>query len=152
MNFSSDGQIFCQQSILFYEYFSEKIQSETVDMRYVFGCMKVVLADNDNVMYYDYQRHLQEIWLHDTYKHPFLPYIRVISEVHHVMKLQYRKISNISGTRPQILNVHSLGMQLSSCNLLKPSVKWRMKIWLEQRRDAMLQLYLSDQQFNCVLY
>ena len=127
MNFSSDGQIFCPQSILFYEYFSEKIQSETGDLRYVFGCMNVVLANTD-VMCYEYQRHLQEMWSHVTYKHPFLPYIRIITEVHHVMKLQYRKISNISGTKPQILNAHSLGMQLSSCNLLKPSVKWRMKM------------------------
>ena len=40
----------------------------------------------------------------------------------------YRKISNISLTKSQNLNVSRLGLQLSLHNILKPSVKWRMKI------------------------
>ena len=42
-------------------------------------------------------------------------------------------------------------MQLSSLNSLKPGVKLIMKILLEQRRQAMLQLHLSYQQFYCIL-
>ena len=40
----------------------------------------------------------------------------------------YRKISNIRHTKSQNLNVSRLGLQLSLCNILKPSVKWRMKM------------------------
>ena len=40
-----------------------------------------------------------------------------------------------------------LVLQLSLGNISKPVVKWRMKMYLEQRRQAMLQLHLSDQQF-----
>ena len=37
-------------------------------------------------------------------------------------------------------------MKLPLPNPLKPGVKSRMKMQLEQHRQAMLQLYLSDQQ------
>ena len=67
------------------------------------------------------------------------------------MKKIYRKTSNISRTKSQILNVSCILVQLSSRNPLKPDVKLRMKIWLEQRRQAMLQLHLSYQQFYCLL-
>ena len=40
----------------------------------------------------------------------------------------YRKICNIRRTESQILNVPGLGMQLFLRNVLKPSVKWRMKM------------------------
>ena len=50
----------------------------------------------------------------------------------------YRKVPNIT-------------LQLSLSNLLKPGVKSGMKMQLEQRRQAMLQLHLSDQQFDCLL-
>ena len=63
----------------------------------------------------------------------------------------YSKISNIRRTKSPNLNASSLGLQLSVHNILKPGVKWRMKMWLEQRRQAVLQLHLSDQQFNCLL-
>ena len=66
------------------------------------------------------------------------------------ISLTYRKISIISRTKSQNLNVSRLGLQLSLHNILKPSVKWRMEMWLEQRRQAMLQLHLSDQQFDCL--
>ena len=36
-------------------------------------------------------------------------------------------------------------------NPLKPGVKSRMKMQLEQRRQVMLQLNLSDQQLYCLL-
>ena len=63
----------------------------------------------------------------------------------------YRQVSNIRRTESQNLNVSRLGLQLSLRNILKPDVKPRMKMQLEQRRQAMLQLHLSDQQFNCLL-
>ena len=50
----------------------------------------------------------------------------------------YRKVPNIT-------------LQLSLSNLLKPGIKSGMKMQLEQRRQAMLQLHLSDQQFDCLL-
>ena len=34
-------------------------------------------------------------------------------------------------------------------NPLKPDVKSRMKMYLEERRQAMLQLHMSDQQIYC---
>ena len=70
--------------------------------------------------------------------------------------VMYCQISNIRCTKSQNLNVSGLVLQLSSCDLLKPGVKSRMKMKLEQRRQAMLQLHLSDQQFyrllRCALY
>ena len=62
-----------------------------------------------------------------------------------------RQISNIRCTKSHNFNVSPLVLQLSLRNLLKPGVKSRMKMWLEQRRQVMLQLHLSDQQFNCRL-
>ena len=50
-------------------------------------------------------------------------------------------------TKSQNLIVSRLILQLSLPNPLKPDVESRMKMWLEQRRQAMLQLHLSDQQF-----
>ena len=64
----------------------------------------------------------------------------------------YRKISNISRTKSQNLNVSCLVFKLSLPHPLKqPGVKSRMKMQLEQRRQAMLQLHLSDQQIYCLL-
>ena len=42
-------------------------------------------------------------------------------------------------------------LQLSLPSPLKPCVKSRMKMYLGQRRQAMRQLHLSNQQFNCIL-
>ena len=44
------------------------------------------------------------------------------------MNSTYRKISDISRTKSQNLNVSRLGLQLPLCNIVKPSVKWRMKM------------------------
>ena len=63
------------------------------------------------------------------------------------IKDNYRKTSSISRTKSQNLNVSCILLQLSSLNPLKPGVKLRMKMWLEQRRQAMLQSHLSYQQF-----
>ena len=62
-----------------------------------------------------------------------------------------RQTSNIRSAEHQILNVSRLVLQLPLCNPLKPGVKSRMKMWLEQRRQALLQLHLRDQQFYCLL-
>ena len=64
---------------------------------------------------------------------------------------QYRKVSNIRCTKSQYLNDSRLVLQLSLPNPMKSGVKSRMKMQLEQRRQAMLQLHLNDQQFNCLL-
>ena len=69
-------------------------------------------------------------------------------EYHFVM---YRKTSSISRTKFQNLNVSCILLQLSSRHPLKPGVKSRMKMSLEQRRQAMLQLHLSYQQFYCLV-
>ena len=45
------------------------------------------------------------------------------------------------------MHVSRLDLQLSLRNLLKPGVKSRMEMLLEQRRQAMLQLHLRDQRF-----
>ena len=67
------------------------------------------------------------------------------------IKDNYRKTSSISRTKSQNLNVSCILLQLSSLNPLKPGVKLRMKMWLEQRRQAMLQSHLSYQQLYCLL-
>ena len=61
--------------------------------------------------------------------------------------MSYHQTSNISCTKSPNLNVFHLALQLSLSSPLKPGVKSWMKMWLEQRRQAMLQLHLSDQQF-----
>ena len=55
----------------------------------------------------------------------------------------YRKMSNISCTKSENLNVFRLGLHSSLLNILKPSVQWGMKMWLEQSQRAMLRLHLS---------
>ena len=73
--------------------------------------------------------------------------------VNHLVRLEqkiYCKISNIRCTKSQHLNVSHLVLQLSLLNPLKPGVKSRMKMYLEQRRQSMLQLHLSDQKFYCL--
>ena len=70
-----------------------------------------------------------------------------------VWSLEYRKISNISRTKSENLHISRLGLQLSlhDIHVFKASVKLRMKMQLEQQRQAMLQLYLSVQQYDCLL-
>ena len=63
----------------------------------------------------------------------------------------YHKVSNIRRTESQYLEDFRTVLQLSFPNPLKPEVKSRMKMQLEQRRQAMLQLHLSDPQFYCLL-
>ena len=63
----------------------------------------------------------------------------------------YRKPYSIIRTKYQHLNASRLLLQLSLSKPLKPGVKSRMKMKLEQRRQAMLQLYLSNQQVHCLL-
>ena len=59
----------------------------------------------------------------------------------------YREISNVRRTKSPNLNVSRLVLQLPLYNVLKPCVKSWMKMEMEQRQQAMLQLHLSDQQF-----
>ena len=74
---------------------------------------------------------------------------------HHVMS-KYRQTSCISCTESQHLNVSRLALQLSLPNPWKPGVKSRMRMWLELRRQAMLQINVIGQQFwsliRCDLY
>ena len=63
----------------------------------------------------------------------------------------YRQVSNIKRTQSKNINVSRLVLQLSLPNLLKPGVKLRMTMYLEQRRQARLQLHLNDQKMYCLL-
>ena len=63
----------------------------------------------------------------------------------------YRQVFNIRRTKSQHLKDSRTVLRLSLPNPLKPDVKSRTKMQLEQRRQAMLQLYLSDRQFYCQL-
>ena len=45
-----------------------------------------------------------------------------------LVKYIYRKISNTRRIKSKNINVSRLGLQLSSHNILKPSVQWRMKM------------------------
>ena len=47
-------------------------------------------------------------------------------------------------------NDSHLVLQLSLTSPLKPVIKSRLKMYVGQRRKAMLQLHLSDQQFYCL--
>ena len=50
------------------------------------------------------------------------------------MESPYRKIYNIRRTKSQNSNISCFGLQLSLRNILKPGVKWRIKMYLVQRR------------------
>ena len=67
----------------------------------------------------------------------------------------YQKLTiprrNKNLTLRPILNISRLFLQLPLPNPLKPGVKSRMKMYSEQRGQAMLQLHMSDQQFYCLL-
>ena len=65
--------------------------------------------------------------------------------------LTYHQVSNIRCTKSQHLKDSRSVLRMSLPNPLKPDVKSRMKMYLEQRRQAMLQLHLSDRQFYCLL-
>ena len=53
------------------------------------------------------------------------------------------QIFNIRSAKFQNLNVSRLVFWLSLPNPLNPGIKSRMKMWLEQPRQAMLQRHLS---------
>ena len=58
--------------------------------------------------------------------------------------ITYHKISNMRCTESQNLNVSRLVLQLSLHNLLKPGVKSRMKMQLEQRRHIYIYSVITD--------
>ena len=64
---------------------------------------------------------------------------------------RYHQISYIRRAKSPNLNVSRLISQLSLPNPLRPGFELEMKMKLEQRQQAMLQLHLSDQQFYCPL-
>ena len=64
---------------------------------------------------------------------------------------KYCQVSNISHTKSQHLQDYRTVLWLSLPNPLKPDVKSRMKMYLEQRRQAMFQLHLTHWQFYCLL-
>ena len=71
--------------------------------------------------------------------------VSCLSSTSEYTTLMYGKTCNISRTpNPRTLS-------LSLCNLLKPDVKWRIKMLLEQHQQAMLQLHLSDQKYYCLI-
>ena len=58
----------------------------------------------------------------------------------------YHQTSNTGRTRYKTLHVSRLVLQLSLSNPFKRGIKSRMKMQLEQRRQAMPQKHLGDQQ------
>ena len=58
----------------------------------------------------------------------------------------YHQVSTIRRTKSQHLKYSRTVLWLSLPNPLKPDVKSRMKMQLDQRRQAMCQLHLSDRQ------
>ena len=81
----------------------------------------------------------------------FMAISLALGQSYHCPADNYCKISNISCTKSQNLNDSHVVLQLSLPNPLKPGVKSGMKMQLEQHRQVMLQLHLSDQQFYCLL-
>ena len=66
--------------------------------------------------------------------------------------MSFCQISHKRRTKSQNLNVSRLILQLVFAQFaLKSGVESRMKMLLEQRREAMLQLHLSDEQFYCLI-
>ena len=63
-----------------------------------------------------------------------------------------RKTSNIRCTKSKNSNPSRIGLLWSFCHIWSQvlSEEWRCSWSLEQRRQAMLQLHLIDQQFNCL--
>ena len=78
--------------------------------------------------------------------HIFCFNVRMLTEMP-FSNMDYPQVSNIRRTKSQHLKDSRIVMWLSLANPLKPDVKSRMKMKLEQRRQAMLQLHLSDRQF-----
>ena len=66
------------------------------------------------------------------------------------VSFESRLVSNISGTKSQHLKDFRTVLRQSLPNPLKPYIKSGMKMKLEQRQHAMLQLHLSDRQFYCI--
>ena len=81
----------------------------------------------------------------------FRPFDKKSHSVGSKQSEHYCKTSSMSRTKSQNLNLSCTLLQLSSLNPLKPRVKLRMRMQLEQPRQAMLQLHLSYQQFYCLL-
>ena len=107
-------------------------------------------------IYYDWHKSSSWHWAHDTnefFETRWIPPPVYRHQEHHrsTKSLNYRQISNISHTKSQTLHVSRLVLHLSLPNPLKPNVTSIMKMYLDQRRQAMLQLHLSDQQFHCLL-
>ena len=71
-------------------------------------------------------------------------------KLRHKLK-KFRQTANIRSTKSQNINVFRLVLQLSLPKPSKPVVQSRMKIWLNQRRQAILQLHLRDHRFYCLL-
>ena len=68
-------------------------------------------------------------------------------KISYFMPILLCQTSNLSHTKSPNLNMSCLVLQLSLPNPLKPGVKSRMKMKLEQHWLMMLQLHLSDQPF-----
>ena len=68
-----------------------------------------------------------------------------------LLHFAYRQVSNLTRTKSQHKKDFRTVLRLSLPNPLKPDAKSRMKMQLEQRRQAMLQLHLNDWQFYCLL-
>ena len=77
------------------------------------------------------------------------PDIFISSKIMYHHCWECRKTLNIRCIISRNFNDYHLFLQVTLSNLLKRGVKSRMKMQLEQRRQVMLQLHLSDQQCYC---
>ena len=84
------------------------------------------------------------IWLTEIFDvlQPFMILLVAVSFILYTVKPLLQVAPNPNTSR--------LVLQLSSPSPLKPGVNSRMKMQLEQHRQAMLQLHLSDQQVYCL--
>ena len=73
------------------------------------------------------------------------------TSINYAFEDKYRKNYNIRLPKSQNLNEYRLVLSLAVLNPLKTGLKERMKMKMEQHRQAMLQLHLGDQQFNLLL-
>ena len=77
----------------------------------------------------------------------YMPHINLYSHdrTDGIPEITIHRQTSDGRTKSKDLNVSRLVLQLSLPNPLKLGVKSRMKMCLEQRRQALLQLYPNDQ-------
>ena len=146
---SSNGNIFCVAGILCGEFPGHWLFPLTMASDAGLWCFLICPWTNSwvknqyasdlkwNHTHYDITIMLLRIWLH----HPSNMSCNLTIFFNHQTHVILSKLAQ----------VHIAIRKLSLLNPLKPDGKSRMKMKLEQRRQAMLQLHLGDRQIYCLL-